>query len=93
MQLCRVTGTAVAPQKAVAFETSKLLVVQSIRLDGTSDGTPDRLALDPGYGAGTGDVVLVVREGGAVRQILGRDDAPANVVIVGVVDDWSVEED
>lgn len=82
-----------APQKAAAFETSKLLVVQSIRLDGTSDDSPDRLALDPGYGAGPGDVVLVVREGGAVRQILGRDDAPANVVIVGVVDDWSVELD
>lgn len=91
MTLCRVTGTTVAPRKAEAFRASKLLVVQPIDLDGSLLEATDQLALDPGYGAGPGDVVLVVREGSAVRQLLGRDDAPANVVIVGIVDDWSVE--
>lgn len=90
MNLCRVTGTAVAPRKAEAFRDCKLLVVRSLNLDGTLAEGIDQLALDPGHGAGPGDTVLVVREGGAVKMILGRDDAPANVVIVGIVDDWNV---
>lgn len=90
MILCRVTGTAVAPQKAEAFRECKLLVIRPVDLEGNPQGTTDMLALDPGYGAGMGDTVLVVKEGSAVKQILGRDDAPANVLIVGVVDDWSV---
>ena len=49
------------------------------------------LAIDPGYGAGTGDVVLVAREGAVVRQLMNKDAVPANVIILGVVDDWTYE--
>lgn len=92
MNLCRVTGTAVAPVKADAFREQKLLVVRALRLDGSLADGIDQLALDPGFGAGPGDTVLVTKEGGAVKQLLGRDDAPANVVIVGIVDDWNVDQ-
>jgi microcompartment protein CcmK/EutM len=51
----------------------------------------DMLALDPGFSAGRGDVVLTAREGSAARHVTGEDSLPANVVIIGVVDDWEVE--
>ena len=51
----------------------------------------EMLALDPRYGAGVGDYVLVVREGKAVAQLMNADTVSANVIIVGVVDDWSYE--
>ena len=49
------------------------------------------LAIDPGHDAGIGDFVLVAREGAVVRQLLKSEDVPANVVIVGVVDDWTYD--
>ena len=93
MFLCRVTGTIVATQKQEAFRPAKLLVVHRITAEGTLEDTADMLALDPGYSAGVGDVVLVAREGAVVEQLMERSGVPANVIIVGVVDDWTYEND
>ncbi|TDI74549.1 MAG: ethanolamine utilization protein EutN [Bacteroidetes bacterium] len=92
MQLCRVTGTIVASKKAESLRKGKLLVVHPIALDGELDGIKDMLAIDPGLGAGIHDVVLIAREGAVVKQLMGRDDVPANVVVIGIVDDWNVGE-
>ena len=91
MFLCKVTGSVVATRKQEAFRPAKLLVVHRVDQHGTElPDAKEMLALDPRFGAGVGDYVLVVREGKAVAQLM--DDAvPANVVIVGVVDDWSYE--
>ena len=91
MQLCRVTGTIVATRKDEALRAGKLLIVHPISVDGQLDGIKDMLAIDPGYSAGIDDVVLVAKEGAVVRQLVGRDDVPANTIILGVVDDWSYE--
>lgn len=91
MYLCRVTGTTVATQKNETFRAAKLLVVQTIGTDGKPDGSREMLALDAGLGAGTGDVVLVARQGQVVHQIMNDDSVPANVIIVGIVDDWEVD--
>lgn len=87
MNLCLVTGTVVATRKSERFERSKLLIVQRIGLDGQPLDGKDELALDPRYGAGVGDVVLVAKEGDIVTQVVGPG-TPANVVVIGVVDDW-----
>lgn len=81
----------VAAQKNETFRAAKLLVVQMIGTDGEASGSREMLALDPGFGAGTGDVVLVARQGQVVHQIMNDDSVPANVIIVGVVDDWEVD--
>ena len=91
MFLCRVTGTLVATRKQPAFSPAKLLIVHPIDPAGDLIGRKDLLALDPHFGAGEGDVVLVAREGSAVRQLMGGEAVPANVVILGVVDDWSYD--
>jgi microcompartment protein CcmK/EutM len=91
MQLCKVTGTIVSSRKATALSDGKLLIVHPIDPTGSMVGDMDMLAIDPGHGAGVDDVVLVAKEGSVVRQLMGRDDVPANVIILGVVDDWSAE--
>ncbi len=91
MYLCKVTGAIVSSRKNEHFRNGKLLIVHPVDGLGDLDGEKDMLAIDPGYGAGLGDVVLVAREGAVVRQLMKNDDVPANVVILGVVDNWSYE--
>lgn len=96
MHLCRVTGSVVASRKAEPLRASRLLTVARIGLDGEPTGRPEEVALDPGLDAGEGDVVLVAKEGAVVADLFdtafGPDDppTPANVVVVAVVDGWSV---
>ena len=96
MYLARVTGTVVASQKLAALDGRRLLVVRKVGPDGAPLGATEDVALDPGLDAGRGDVVLVAKEGAVVATLLDADrpeDAlptPANVVIVAVVDAWSV---
>lgn len=91
MLLCKVTGTVVATRKQEAFRPAKLLVVHRVDAEGNLDGEKDMLALDPRYGAGVGDYVLVAKEGAVVAQLMEADGVSANVIIVGVVDDWTYE--
>ncbi len=92
MHLCKVTGTVVATRKQESLRPAKLLVVHQVDEHGeVLAEAKEMLALDPKYGAGIGDYVLVVREGKAVAQLMGSEAVSANVVIVGVVDDWSYE--
>jgi len=94
MQLALVTGTVVSTRKNERLRSAKLLIVHPIDLAGRRIGTKDLLALDPRFDAGTGDVVMVAKEGAVVAQLMdaGVEDAPggtpANVIIIGVVDDW-----
>ncbi len=88
MILCRVTGTVVATRKAEMFRASKLLIVHPVDSDGRRKGEKDMLALDPRFDAGIGDYVLVAHEGAVVAQMLDSEDVPANVIVLGVVDDW-----
>jgi ethanolamine utilization protein EutN len=88
MQLCKVTGTIVSTRKEEALRPAKLLIVHPVDLAGMPVGKKDMLALDPRYGAGVGDFVLVAREGDVVTQLMGSDGVPANVIVLGVVDEW-----
>lgn len=96
MYLARVTGSVVATQKHPRLAGQRLLTVRPLNLDGTERDAAEDVALDPGLDAGAGDVVLVVKEGAVVADLLDRDappgalPTPANVVIVAVVDDWTV---
>lgn len=85
MTLCKVLGPVVATEKHPAFDGRKLLIVQPLDERGAEIGK-SFLAVDHGSGAGEGDKVLVLREGGGVRQILGDKTLPIRSLIVGVVD-------
>lgn len=90
MQLARVIGAVVATQKHRTFEGARLLLVRLVDLDGTPRGAT-LLAID-GVGAGVNETVLVVLEGRAAGEILGRKGAPVDAAIVGIVDPACLEE-
>lgn len=84
MILGRVVGQAVATVKRPQFEGAKLLLVQPEAPDGTPAGAT-LLAVD-GVGAGVTERVLVVVEGRAAGEIVGRTLAPVDAAIIGIVD-------
>ena len=85
MRYCRVVGPMWAAVKHPAFEGRTLLVVQPLDERGGDTGA-SFVAIDHAQ-AGVGDKVLVLTEGGGVRQILKAGDiVPIRSIIVGVVD-------
>ena len=84
MQLARVIGTVVATHKHRKFEGAKLLLVQPLTLEGEPRGIA-LLAVDS-LGAGVHEKVLIVMEGRAAGQVLGRTLAPVDAAVVGIID-------
>jgi ethanolamine utilization protein EutN len=90
MKVCRVLGPVVASAKHPAFDGRTLLVVQPLDERGEADSGAPFIAVDHAQ-AGKGDRVLVLREGGGVRQVLGAPDLPIRSLIVGIVDAVEIE--
>ena len=86
MILCKVLGSVTATAKHPAFHARKLLVVQPLDEQKKEMGK-SFLAVDNIAQAGKGDIVLVMREGNGVRQLLGDKTLPIRSLIVGVVDE------
>ena len=84
MQIGRVVGTVVSTQKHRKLEGAKLLLVQPLTLAGEARGTAI-LAIDS-VGAGVGERVLVVIEGKAAGDALGKKAAAVDAAIIGIVD-------
>jgi microcompartment protein CcmK/EutM len=88
--LARVVGTVVATQKHPTFEGAKLLLVQPITLEDTPRGVA-LLAVDS-VGAGVNDKVLVVIEGRAAAEAVGRKGIPVDAAIIGIVDHVDLDD-
>ena len=91
MQIARVVGTVVSTQKHRKFEGAKLLLVQPLNMDDTPRGTA-LLAVD-GVGAGVHERVLIVLEGRAAGEALGKKAAPVDAAIVGIIDEVDLARD
>jgi ethanolamine utilization protein EutN len=85
MQIGTVVGTVVSTQKNRKLEGAKLLLVQPMSLEGAPKGTAV-LAIDS-VGAGVGERVLLVIEGKAAGDALGRKGAAVDAAIIGIVDE------
>ncbi len=90
MQIARVIGAVVSTHKHPAFEAAKLLLVQPLNLDDSPRGNA-LLAID-GVGAGVHERVLVVLEGRAAGEALGKKGAPVDAAIIGIIDSVSIDE-
>ncbi len=42
-------------------------------------------------GAGAGETVLIIDEGNSARQVVGMEVAPIRAIVVGVVDELTVD--
>jgi ethanolamine utilization protein EutN len=89
MQIARVIGTVVSTQKHRKFEGATLLLVQPLNIDDTPRGSA-LLAVD-GVGAGVRERVLVVLEGRAAGEALGKKAAPVDAAIIGIIDRIDLE--
>ena len=89
MQIARVIGTVVATQKHRKFEGAKLLLVQPVNPDDTPKGAA-LLAVDA-VGAGVRERVLIVLEGRAAGEALGKKAAPVDAAIVGIIDEINID--
>lgn len=90
MQVGSVIGTVVSTQKHHKLHGAKLLLVQPELPDGTARGAAV-LAIDS-VGAGVGERVLIVIEGKAAGDALGRKAAPVDAAIIGIVDALETED-
>lgn len=90
MQICRVVGTVVSTQKHRKLEGAKLMLVQPLTLDEQSRGVA-LIAIDS-VGAGVGEKVLVVIEGKAAGEALGRKAAAVDAAIIGIIDQVEFSE-
>lgn len=90
MQIARVIGTVVSTQKNRKFEGAKLMLVQPLNMDDTPRGNA-LLAVD-GVGAGVDEKVLVVLEGRAAGEALGKKGAPVDAAIVGIIDTVTIDD-
>jgi ethanolamine utilization protein EutN len=84
MMIARVVGNVVSTRKHQKFEGAKLMLVQPLNLDDSARGSAI-LAVD-GVGAGVDEKVLIVIEGRAAGEALGRKGAPVDAAIIGIID-------
>jgi ethanolamine utilization protein EutN len=90
VQIARVVGTVVATHKHRKFEGAKLLLVQPLNVDDSPRGST-LLAVD-GVGAGVSEKVLIVLEGRAAGEALGKKAAPVDAAVIGIVDSVTIHE-
>ncbi len=91
MFAAEVIGTVVATCKHQKLVGRKLLIVRGLGRDGRI--TQDEMVAVDTVGAGVGDRVLVLREGGSASITMGVPGSPVNVVIVGIIDEIDLGPD
>jgi len=86
MQLAKVVGNLVSTHKNETIRGKKLLFVQP--LDEKLVPFGDELLAVDGVGAGIGDTVLIMNEGGSARMVTNVESpyAPIELCIAGIVD-------
>jgi ethanolamine utilization protein EutN len=81
MLICRVTGSVISTRKNEKLTGCRFLIVETLQNE-----KHERFIAVDNIGAGTGEVVLVVRGSGA-RLACGGNDIPVDAAVVGIVDD------
>ncbi|MBU0711851.1 EutN/CcmL family microcompartment protein [bacterium] len=89
MILGRVCGSIVSTINHEFYDNKRLLMVDRLSIDGKVTGNY-LIAVDS-VGAGAGETVLIIDEGNSARQIIGDKTAPLRSIIVGVVDQTTIQ--
>ncbi len=84
MNLGKVVKKVVSTVKHRAFEGRPLLLVQPLTMKFSPKGS-EVLCIDF-MGADIDEIVLIMKEGSSVQQLLENKEAPADAAIVGIVD-------
>ena len=84
MFVAKVIGNVWATRKHEGLKNATMLLVKPLDAEGKFTGEA-QLVID-NQGAGPGDTVLIVDEGGSARKILKNSKAPVRTVVAGIVD-------
>ena len=88
MKVGRVAGTVVSTIKIPVLDEHRLLLCDLLDWAGKPSGYT--IAVDV-VDAGVGDTVLILDEGSSARQILGLESGAIRAVVVGIVDQLTVD--
>lgn len=86
MFLAEVIGKMWATRKSPGLNGKRMLIVEKIRGNPPELSGERLMAVTETIDAGTGDIVLVMDEGGSARAILNDATAPVRTIIVGILD-------
>jgi len=89
VKLARAAGTVVSTIQAPVFDGRALLWCDLLDPELVPTGE-SVIAVDT-VGAGAGEVVLILDEGGSARMIVKMEPAPIRAVVVGIVDSVDLE--
>ena len=90
MIIAKVVKRVVATIKNEAFNARPLLLVQPLNMQMQANGS-EVLCIDF-IGVDLDEIVLIMKEGSSVNDMLGMHEAPADAAIVGVVDQITIED-
>ncbi len=93
MQLAKIVGNLVSTHKNEKLVGKKLLIVQPIDEELVPFGN-EMVAVD-GVGAGIGDTVLILNEGGSARMITNATSpySPIELCVAGIVDSIKTDKE
>ena len=89
MFVAKIIGNVWATRKHEGLKGATMLLAKAVGPDGALTGEA-QLVID-NQGAGPGDTVLIVDEGGSARKILKNSKAPVRTVVAGIVDKVHLE--
>ncbi len=89
MRIGRVAGTVVSTINVPIYDNRRLLMCDL--LDDKGNDTGGYIIAVDAVDAGFGETVLILDEGNGARQVVGDPQAPIRAVVVGVVDQLTVD--
>lgn len=90
MVIGKVVKQIVATVKNDAFAARPLLLVQPLDMKMQAKGS-EVLCIDF-IGADLNEIVMIMKEGSSVNDMLGLKEAPADAAIVGIVDQITIDD-
>lgn len=90
MFVAKIIGNVWATRRHPGLKNATMLLAKALGADGKPCGEA-QLVID-NQGAGVGDTVLIVDEGGSARKILKNSKAPVRTVIAGIVDKVHIDK-
>jgi len=94
MQIGKVIGTVVATRKNDTLVGSKLLIVKPLNsnfkeFDSNEIESKEIIVAVDTVGAGTGEVVLLVR-GSIANRVMVDTNSPVDAAVIGIIDDMEI---
>ena len=89
MFIARIDGTVTSTVKHASLAGARLLIGQRLGADGREVGEP-LVLVDP-IGARPGTLVIVTTDGDHARRLLGSQQTPVRLSVLGIVEQVSTE--